>query len=50
MNLQNRDSETYRTNVWLPEGRVGGSDSWGVWDGRVHTALLEMDDEQGPAV
>ena len=32
----------------LPGGRVEGRDSWGVWDGRVHTALLQMDDEQGP--
>ena len=29
-------------------GEVGGSDSLGVQDGQVHTALFEMDDQQGP--
>ena len=23
---------------------------WGVWDGRVHTAIFQMDDQQGPTV
>ena len=21
---------------------------WGVWDGRVHTAIFKMDNQQGP--
>ena len=28
----------------------GWGEGQGVWDGCVHTALLEMDDEQGPTV
>ena len=26
------DSQTYRMNLWLPGGRMGGKDSQGVWD------------------
>ena len=25
-----------------------GRDSWGVWDGHVHTAIFKMDNQQGP--
>ena len=28
---------------------LGRRDSWGVWDGHVHTALFKMHHEQGPA-
>ena len=28
----------------------GGRDSWGVWDGCVHTAIFKMDNQQGSAV
>ena len=31
-----RDSQTQRTNLWLPVGR----DSYGVWDGQVYTAIF----------
>ena len=31
-------------------GNIGGRDSWGVWDGRVHTAIFKMDHQQGPTV
>ena len=27
-----------------------GWDSWGVWDGYMHTAIFKMDKQQGPAV
>ena len=33
------DSQTLRTHLGLPEGRVRGRDGEGVWDGRVHTLL-----------
>ena len=33
-------------NLGLPEGR----DSYGVWDGHVHTAIFKMDNQQGPTV
>ena len=31
-----RDSQTYKTNLWLP----GGRDGLGVWDGHAHTAIF----------
>ena len=40
-----RDSQTQKTNLWLP----GGKDSQGVWEGHVHTAIFKMDN-QGPIV
>ena len=31
-------------------GRTGGRDSQGVWDGHGHTAVFNMENQQGPAV
>ena len=36
-------------NLWLPGARMGGRDSYGVWDERVPTAVFKMD-QQGPTV
>ena len=30
-------------------GKVGGRDSQGVWDGHGHTAVFNMENQQGPA-
>ena len=38
------DSQTYKTDG------CQGKDSWGVWDGYVHTAIFKMDNQQGPTV
>ena len=38
------------TDLRLPEGRMGGRDSSGVWDGHVHTAIFKIDNQQGPTV
>ena len=27
-----------------------GRDSWGVWEGQVHTTVFKMGNQQGPAV
>ena len=42
------NSQTERVSAWLlgEEGR----DRQGVWDGPVHTAVLKMDNQQGPPV
>ena len=42
MNLptKQKDSQTQKMNLWLLGGRVGGRDSWGGWDGHVHTAVF----------
>ena len=39
-----RDSQTYRTNLWF----LGRRDSSGVSDGHVHTAIFKTVNWQGP--
>ena len=36
--------------VWGRGGRgwAMGRDSWGVWDGHVHTAIFKIGSQQGP--
>ena len=29
---------------------VGGSDSYAVWGGHIHTAIFKMNNQQGPTV
>ena len=29
---------------------TGVRDSWGVWEGHVHTGVFKMDNQQGPIV
>ena len=31
-------------------GRMGKRGSWGIWDGNVHTAIFQKDNQQGPTV
>ena len=31
-------------------GRMQGRDSYGVWDGYVHTDIFKVDNQQGPTV
>ena len=38
-----RDSKTWKMNLWLP----GGRNSKGVWEGHVHTAIFKMDNQLG---
>ena len=33
-------------NLWL----LGERDSWGVWEGHVHSVVFKMDNQQGPIV
>ena len=33
----------------VPRGKDGGRDSQGVWDGHGHTAVFNMESQQGPA-
>ena len=35
---------------WGLGGKDGGRDSQGVWDGHGHTAVFNMENQQGPAV
>ena len=34
----------------VTRGKEGGRDSQGVWDGHGHTAVFNMENQQGPAV
>ena len=45
-----RDSQTYRRNLWFLRGKIGGGNSWGVWNRHIHTAAFKMDNQQGPTV
>ena len=31
-------------------GKIRGRDSYGVWDGQVHTVMFKMDNQKGPTV
>ena len=42
------DLQTQRMNLQLLEGETWGKGSQGVWDGHVHTAVFNMDNQQGP--
>ena len=44
MNLLTKQKENHRLGDWTYGfgGRVGGRDSWGVWDGHIYTALFKI--------
>ena len=45
-NLQNRDSQTQKMNLWL----TGGRDSERVWEGHIHVAMFKVDNQKGSTV
>ena len=45
------DSQTQRTDLWLPRARgPGGRDGVGVWGLQMQTIIYIMDKQQGPTV
>ena len=53
MNLFTKQKQTHklkRMNLWLPGGRVGGTDRLGVWDRHVYNAIFKIDNQRGPTV
>ena len=51
MSSQNRSKPTDLENeLMFARGRGGGNDSWGARVGHVHTAMFEMENQQGPTV
>ena len=46
------DSQTQKTNLWLPKGKGGGQrrNKLGVWDQQIHTTIYKIDKKQGPTV
>ena len=53
MNLFIKQKQSHRVSkqtYGYQGGRMGSRDSYGVWNGHVHTAIFKMDDQQGPTV
>ena len=48
MNLQNRKRLIDLENELLAARVEGGTDSGGVWEGHVHTALFKMENQRRP--
>ena len=53
MNLLVKQKQTHRlgeqaSGCWRGKGQ--GRDSWGVWNGHVHTAIFKMDNQQGSTI
>ena len=44
------DSQTQKTNLWLPKGKGGGRDKLEVWDQQIQTTIYKIDKQQGPTV
>ena len=47
------DSQTYKTNLWLPKGKRGGvreGFKLGVWISRLKTTIDKLDKQQGPNI
>ena len=43
------DSQTQKSNLWLPKGMGVGRDKLGVWDQQIQTTTYKLD-KQGPTV
>ena len=50
MSLHTKQKETHRLRdeLMIPEGEKGWGKKQRVWDGHVHPAIFEMDNQQGP--
>ena len=50
MNVVRKQKETdLESELTVPRGRGRGRGGQGVWDGRGHTAVFNMENQQGPA-
>ena len=52
MNLFTKHKQTHRLREQMYDhwGIEAGRDCEGAWDGCVHTAIFEMDNQEGPTV
>ena len=41
------DSQTQKTNLWIPKGKGEESDKLGIWEQHIHTAVYNIDKQQG---
>ena len=44
------DSQTSKTNLWLPKRTRWGTDGLGVWGWHMHTSVYGIDGQLRPAV
>ena len=44
------DSQTQKTNFWLPKGKGWERDKLGVWDCNIQTTIYGVDNQQGLTV
>ena len=44
------DSQTEKTDLWLPRGRGRERDGLGIWAWQMKTITFRVDKQQGPAV
>ena len=44
------DSQTQKTNLWLPKEKRVGRDKLGVWDQRIHTTICKIGKQQHPTI
>ena len=44
------DSQTLKTNLWLPKGKGWGRDKLRVCDLHIHTTIYKIGKQQGPTV
>ena len=48
--MKQKDSQTWKTDLWLPKGKGGDRDKLGVWDQQIQTTIYKIDKQQGPTV
>ena len=44
------DSQTQKTNLWLPKGKRVGRGKLGIWDQQIQTTIYQIDKQQGSIV
>ena len=44
------DSQTQKTNLWLPKGKGGRRNKLGIWEQHIYTTTYKTDKQQGPTV
>ena len=42
------DSQAWKTNLWLPEGKGRDKGKLGVWDYHIHTTIYKTENQSGP--
>jgi len=48
--MQQKQTQTQRTDLWLPRGRWYGREGLGAGNPQMPTSIYRMDKQQGPTV